>query len=84
VTTLQPEVLELERIHALEPPETSTETLLRWSQDDVFRLQMENLYLRQMAKEDGKDRTALRFSRNHWRLAAAIGFGFSIMTMVLR
>ena len=82
----QPEILELERIHALEPrpPETSTETLLRWSQDDLFSVRRENLFLRSNIKEEATDKKEIWFSRNHWRLAAAIGWGIAIIALVLK
>lgn len=81
----QQAISELERIHALEPtPNDSWKTLYEWAKYDLHCAKLDNAQLRGLAVEDQQARYDLWYSRNHWRLAAVLGFGLAVFSLVLR
>lgn len=82
---IHPDIAELERIHSLTAkPETSTETLLRWSEDDLTCSRMEVAALRKLAVERDAWRQELWFSRNNWRLATMFAGAMFVLALVMR
>lgn len=55
-----------------------------WHAYDMACLRAEIAFLRDNAMEGEAERRALRFSRNHWKLACALAVGLAIIATVCR
>ncbi len=85
MTNQNPAIQELERIYNLKvTKQDSWQTLYEWAVYDLKCARLENAALRGLAVEDQQARYDLWFSRNHWKLAAAVGFGFAVIEWVCR
>jgi len=84
MTDQHPDIQELERIHALEAPKDSWQVLHDWAKHEAECARLDNVALRRLLDDDITAWREMWFSRNHWRLAAAAGWGIAVIALVMR